>query len=43
MNYAVEMGSGGMKYIPNFVKISSSIQKLFGGYTCRYTGPQTAR
>jgi hypothetical protein len=28
MNYAVEMGSGGMIYIPSFMKIGSGIQKL---------------
>jgi hypothetical protein len=33
MNYAVEMGSGVMIYIPVFIKIGSRIQKLVGGYT----------
>jgi hypothetical protein len=28
MNYAVEMGSGSMIYIPSFIKIGSSIQKI---------------
>jgi hypothetical protein len=28
MNYAIEMGSGGMAYIPIFMKIGSGIQKL---------------
>jgi hypothetical protein len=28
MKYAVEMGSGAMIYIPNFIKIGSAIQKL---------------
>jgi hypothetical protein len=28
MKYAVEMGSGVMIHIPNFVKIDSGIQKL---------------
>jgi hypothetical protein len=28
MNYAVEMGSGGMVYMPSFIKIASGIQKL---------------
>jgi hypothetical protein len=28
MKYAVEMGSGGMIYIPSFIKIGSSIQIL---------------
>jgi hypothetical protein len=31
MKYAVEMGSGGMIYIPSFIKIGSAIQKLIGG------------
>jgi hypothetical protein len=31
MEYAVEMGSGAMIYIPSFVKIGSAIQKLTGG------------
>jgi hypothetical protein len=39
MKYAVEMGSGAMIYIPNFVKIGSSIQKLLGR---GFTGTQTA-
>jgi hypothetical protein len=30
MKYAVEMGSGAMIYIPSFMKVSSSIQKLIG-------------
>jgi hypothetical protein len=29
--YAIEMGSGAMIYIPSFIKIGSSIQKLIGG------------
>jgi hypothetical protein len=33
MKYAVEMGSGAMIYIPNFIKIGSAIQKLMGGRT----------
>jgi hypothetical protein len=33
MNYSVEMGSGGMIYIPSFIKIGSAIQKLIGGNT----------
>jgi hypothetical protein len=33
MKYNVEMDSGGMMYIPNFVKIGSGIQKLLLGYT----------
>jgi hypothetical protein len=28
MDYAIEMGSGSMMYIPSFIKIGSSIQKL---------------
>jgi hypothetical protein len=31
MKYAVEMGSGSMTYIPNFIKIGSGIQTLMGG------------
>jgi hypothetical protein len=31
MEYAVEMGSGVMIYIPSFIKIDSGIQKLIGG------------
>jgi hypothetical protein len=30
MNYAVEMGSSVMIYIPSFIKICSAIQKLKG-------------
>jgi hypothetical protein len=32
MKYAVEMGSGAMKFIPSFIKTGSAIQKLIGGY-----------
>jgi hypothetical protein len=33
MKYAVEMASGGMIYIPSFVKTGSSVQKsLLGKY-----------
>jgi hypothetical protein len=31
MNYAVEIGSGAMIYIPSFMKISSCIQKSIEG------------
>jgi hypothetical protein len=31
MKYAVEIGSGAMIYIPNFIKIDSGIRKLIGG------------
>jgi hypothetical protein len=31
MNYAIEMGSGAMIYIPNFIKTGSGIQKFAGG------------
>jgi hypothetical protein len=41
MKYAVEMGSGAMLYIPNFVKIGSGIQNLIGG-NHRYADIQTA-
>jgi hypothetical protein len=37
MNYAVEVGSGAVIYIPSFIKIGSGIQKLLG----RYADPQT--
>jgi hypothetical protein len=30
MKYAVQMGSGAMMCIPNFIKIGSDIQKLIG-------------
>jgi hypothetical protein len=30
MNYAIEMGSGAMIYIPSLIKIGSGIQKLMG-------------
>jgi hypothetical protein len=30
MNYAVEIGSDAMRYIPAFIKIGSGIQKLIG-------------
>jgi hypothetical protein len=31
MKYAVEMGSGAMRYMPSFIKIGSGIQELIGG------------
>jgi hypothetical protein len=31
MNYAIEMGSGAMIYIPSFIKIGSTIQKVMQG------------
>jgi hypothetical protein len=31
MNYAVEMSSDTMMYIPSFIKIGSGIEKLFWG------------
>jgi hypothetical protein len=31
MKYAVEMRSGAMIYIPSFIKIGLSVQKLMGG------------
>jgi hypothetical protein len=37
MNYAVQMGSGTMIYVPGFIKIGSTIQNLIGG------GSQTHR
>jgi hypothetical protein len=30
-NYAFEMGSGAVIYVPSFIKIGSGIQKLIGG------------
>jgi hypothetical protein len=39
MNYAIEMDSVAIIYIPHFIKIGSGIQKLMGGYT----GTKTAR
>jgi hypothetical protein len=29
--YTIEMGSGAVIYMPNFIKIGSDIQKLLGG------------
>jgi hypothetical protein len=37
MNYAVEIDSGAMIYIPNFIRISSGINKLVGDIY-RHTG-----
>jgi hypothetical protein len=33
MEYAVEMGSSAMIYIPSFIKTGSGIRKLIRGYT----------
>jgi hypothetical protein len=33
MEYAVEMGSGAVIYVPGFIKIGSGIQKLILGDT----------
>jgi hypothetical protein len=41
MEYAVEMGSGAVIYIPSFIKTGSGIQKLMGGRINRHTA-QTA-
>jgi hypothetical protein len=41
MKYAVEMGLGAMTYIPSFMKIGSTIQKLIGGIH-RHTDTQAA-
>jgi hypothetical protein len=38
MKYAFEMGSRAMIYIPGFIKIGSSIQKLIRGFTDTQTG-----
>jgi hypothetical protein len=37
MEYAVEMGSGAMIYIPSFMKSDLGIQKLLGRITTRTT------
>jgi hypothetical protein len=31
MKYVVEIGSGAIRYMPNFMKIGSDIQKFKGG------------
>jgi hypothetical protein len=45
MEYAVQMGSGAMIYIPGFIKIGSGIRKLIRGdtHTDTQTRIQTAR
>jgi hypothetical protein len=42
MKYAVEIGSGAMIYIPNFVKIGSGIAKLTRRGRGGFTDTQTA-
>jgi hypothetical protein len=42
MKYAVEMGSGAMTYIPNFIKIGSGIQNLMRGDSQTHKHTQTA-
>jgi hypothetical protein len=42
MKSAVEMGSGTMIYIPNFIKTGSGIQKLGGIYRHRQQGDLTS-
>jgi hypothetical protein len=42
-NYAVEMGSRAVIYVPSLIKIGSGIQKLIRGYTDTNTHIQTAR
>jgi hypothetical protein len=37
MTYAVEIGSGAMIYIPNFIEIGSGIQTLIWGEVHRLT------
>jgi hypothetical protein len=40
MKYTIEMASGGVIYIPDFMKISTGVQKLIGGIhmqTCTQT------
>jgi hypothetical protein len=41
MDYALQMGSGAMIYIPSFIQICSGIQKLTGGGN-GFTDTQTA-
>jgi hypothetical protein len=41
MNYAVEMGSGAMIYVPSFIKIGSGVHKLMGGEGGIITDTQT--
>jgi hypothetical protein len=36
-NYAVEMGSGAVIYIPSFIKIGLGVQKLIAGDTQTHT------
>jgi hypothetical protein len=46
MKCAVEMGSGGIIYVPSFIKIGSGIQKFKGRAhtkTHKHTDSQTAR
>jgi hypothetical protein len=33
MNYAADLGTDAMMYIPSLIKIGSGIQKFMGGYT----------
>jgi hypothetical protein len=33
MKFAVEMGSGGMLYVPSFIRVGPGIQMLVGGFT----------
>jgi hypothetical protein len=35
MKYATQMAQKAMIFVPSFIKISSALQKLFGGYTHR--------
>jgi hypothetical protein len=37
MNYPVNMGSDAMIYLPNFIKICLSIEKLLSEYVDRHT------
>jgi hypothetical protein len=38
---AVEMGSGAVIYVPNFIEIGSGVQKLIGEYTDTHTNTHT--
>jgi hypothetical protein len=42
-NYAVEMGSGAMIYVPTFINIGSGIQKIIWGDTQLHRCAHTAR
>jgi hypothetical protein len=42
MKYTVEIASGGIIYVPSFIKIDSGVRKLLAwGYTYRHTDGHT--